>query len=307
MRVVFFGTPAFAVPSLQGLLDNQLEVVMVVTQPDRARGRSRSTLLPPPVKELALAHGIAVLQPERPTGDEFLAALRGAAPDLGIVVAYGHILKPAVLLVPRLGMINVHASLLPALRGAAPIAWSILRGDARTGVTIMQMEAGLDSGPILHQVETAIGPDETAGELTERLAKVGAGALVDCLATIREGRAAPIPQDHARATFAPKIDRSLARIMWTESAAAVADRVRAFDPAPGAWTTAGSLEVKCFRPRTTDDRGEPGLVLRAADELVIGAGAGAVAIAEVQPAGKPRMAAADWVHGRGIAVGARFT
>ena len=308
MRILFFGTPDFAVPSLKALLAEGTEVVGVVTQPDRPQARSRSQLLPSPIKRTAQACGIPVLQPERPSGDVLLTSLRRLAPDLGVVVAYGHILKPAVLGVPPLGMINVHASLLPELRGAAPVPWAILRGHPRTGVTIMQMEAGLDSGPILHQVATEIGPQETGGALASRLADLGAQALVDSLCFIRLGTIKPTPQDDARATYAPKIDRNATRVCWKDSADVIARRIRAFDPAPGAWCTLGdrAVELKCFGARAVPDRGVPGTVLRLLPRLTIAAGDGAVEIREVQPAGRGRMPAADWIRGRALALGAQL-
>ncbi len=308
MRIVFFGTPAFAVPSLQALLKEGATVVAVVTQPDRAQGRSRSTLVPSPVKQVALAHDLPVFQPDRPTGDLFLTAMRRLEPDLGVVVAYGHLLKPDLLAIPRLGMLNVHASLLPAHRGAAPIHWSILAGDTRTGVTIMQMEAGLDSGPIRHQLETPITPWETTGTLTERLADLGAIALVEALALHRMDQLPSTPQDHDRATHARKINRDLARIDWTESAEAVGRRIRAFDPAPGAWTTTeGGGEIKLFGARPVPSEGPAGTILALSPSLVVAAGSGAVAVEEVQPTGKKRMLVEEWARGRGAAVGQRFT
>jgi methionyl-tRNA formyltransferase len=306
MRIVFFGTPAFAVPSLEALLDEGEQVVAVVTQPDRARGRSRSTLDPSPIKVRAVAGGIPVLQPERPIGDAFVSALRDTHPDLGVVVAYGHILKPEVLSIPRLEMINVHASLLPSWRGAAPIQWSILAGDAVTGVTIMRMEAGLDSGPVLHRLETPIGPDETGGELTARLAGRGAAARRRALVRLRDGSAAAEPQDHARATFAPKIDHDLARIRWDESAERVARRIRAFEPAPGAWSKDGGVQVLDFRPAIRRFSGPPGSVLVSGSEVVIAAGERSVAVAEVKPAGKTRMATPAWLRGHPLPIGTRF-
>jgi methionyl-tRNA formyltransferase len=306
MRIVFFGTPEFAVPSLQALLRERYTVVGVVTQPDRPQGRSRSTLVPPPVKQEAERAGIPVLQPIRPLGDVFLACLRHLAPDLGVVVAYGHILRPTVLSVPPHGMINVHASLLPRWRGAAPIQHAILAGEPESGVSIMGLEEGLDSGPVLHRVATPIGPDETAGELAARLAELGAGALVDALALLGSGLARAEPQDAARATFAPKIDRESARLDWRGEAAALARQVRAFDPAPGAWTTHDGTAVKLFGAVPTPVRGEPGCVLAAGARLVVGCGNGALAIDEVQPAGKKRLSAADWTRGRGVAEGDRF-
>lgn len=306
MRIVFFGTPTFAVPSLDTLLELGEEVVAVVTQPDRPRGRSRSTLIPPPVKQRALAAGIQVLQPDRPIGDEFVGSLRDLRPDLGVVVAYGHILRPTVLSIPTLGMINVHASLLPAWRGAAPIQWSIAHGDATTGVTIMQMEAGLDSGPVLLARTTPIGPDETGGQLTGRLAHLGADALREVIPLIRAGTITATAQDASRATVAPKVGREVGRIDWTGPAAEVAARIRAFDPAPGAWSVVGGQEVKLFNPKTRSLSGPPGTVLATGPDLIVAAGVGAVGIGEVQAAAKPRMPAADWIRGRPIEPGDHF-
>ncbi len=307
MRIVFFGTPDFAVPSLQALVEHGDDIVAVVTQPDRPQGRSRSTLVSPPVKALAVPREIPVFQPERPTGDVFLASIRRLAPDLGVVVAYGHILKPALLKIPRRGMINVHASILPDLRGAAPIQWAIVNGFVRTGITIMEMEAGLDTGPILHQVETPIGPGETGGALTERLAVLGAKALVDTLDFMRRGTLRPTPQEHTRANYAPKIDRTTTRIDWELEPDTIVRRIRAFDPAPGAWTVLDSLEIKLFSARLADGRGRPGEVLGIEPTLVVAAGRGAVEIGEVKPTGKKRMSAEDWVRGRTVSSGRRFT
>jgi methionyl-tRNA formyltransferase len=306
MRIVFFGTPQFAVPSLRALLGERYPVVGVVTQPDRPQGRSRSTLVASPVKLEAEAAGIPVLQPARPLGDVFLASLRRLEADLGVVVAYGHILRPAVLALPRLGMINVHASLLPHLRGAAPIHWSILNGDAITGVSIMRMEAGLDSGPVLHRVETAVRPEETTGDLSARLAALGAEALVEALTLVEKGAEKAVPQDESRATYAPKITRQSARVDWAQEAMAVSRRVRAFDPAPGAWTTLDGTELKLFGARPTRGSAEPGTVLEAGRTLVVAAGDGAVEVAEVQPAGKRRLSVEEWARGRGAGAGMHF-
>lgn len=306
MRIVFFGTPEFAAVSLRALLRERFTVAGVVTQPDRPQGRSRSTLVPPPVKTIALAEGLTVLQPARPVGDLFLAALRRLEADLGVVVAYGHILRPEVLALPPRGMINVHASLLPRFRGAAPIQHAILAGEAETGVSIMVMEAGLDSGPVLHKVATPIAPDETGGSLTDRLAELGAGALIEALSLLAAGAARPQPQNHALASFAPKIDRTLARIDWSADAATIARQIRAFDPQPGAWTLLGDDPVKLFSPRVSDQAGEPGAVLAAGERLLIGCGRGAVMVREVQPAGRSRMSVDAWVRGRGIGAGRRL-
>ncbi len=307
MRVAFFGTPEFAVPSLRALLEEGFDVVAVVTQPDRPHGRSRSALIPPPVKVVAMEEGIPVLQPERPIGP-FIDEIRTLNPDIAVVVAYGHILKPELLAVPRLGMINVHASLLPALRGAAPIQWSILNGDEMTGVSIIQLEAGLDSGPVLHTIQTEIPADETGGELTERLAELGAAALVETLTLIEGGEVQPVTQDHSLATYAPKVNRQTARLDWSKDAATLARVIRAFDPEPGAWALLDGQEVKLFGGRAVNGTGEPGKIIQAGKTLCIAAQIGAVEVAEIQPAGKKRMAAEAWLRGAGgNAAAFRFT
>ena len=299
MRIVFFGTPQFAVPSLEALLAERAQVVGVVTRPDKPRGRSHSVLVPSPVKQFADSNAIPLLQPERPTGDVFSAALRHWHPEIGVVVAYGHLLKGDVLGLPSRGMLNIHASLLPRLRGAAPINWAILGGDAETGISIMQMDAGLDSGPVLRRAPTRIGVDETAGELQDRLATLGAETLIETLALMRLGRLTPEPQDPALATYAPKIDRKVTRVDWRETSAAVARRIRAFDPVPGAWAILEQREVKLFGARAIDAEGRPGEVLPGAGALRVATGHGAVEIAEVQPAGRARMKADAWARGRG--------
>jgi methionyl-tRNA formyltransferase len=306
MRIVFFGTPEFAVPSLQALLHGRFSLAGVVTQPDKPQGRSRSELIAPPIKVAAVAAGLPVLQPVRPVGDVFATSLRRLEPELGIVVAYGHILRPEVLTVPPRGMINVHASLLPRHRGAAPIQQAILAGDRQTGITIMQMEEGLDSGPILHRVSTPIAPDETAGSLATRLADLGATALIEALSLLSGGLARPQPQDHSLATYAPKVDREIARLIWERDATALVRQIRAFDPAPGAWADHNGGTLKLFSAREAQGSGEPGTVLEAGSRLVIAAGTGAVAVSEVQPAGKSRLPVEAWVRGRGITAGKRL-
>lgn len=309
MRVAFFGTPDFAVPSLRALVGEGFDVVAVVTQPDAAQGRSRSRLVPPPVKVVAETEDLTVLQPERPSDPAFLARLRDIAPDVGVVVAYGHILKPDLLALPTLGMLNVHPSLLPELRGAAPVEWAIINGLETTGVTIMQLDAGMDSGPILHQIPHAIDPDVTGGELSEHLAEMGTLALVETLALLEQGALRPVPQDHARATYAPKLTREIARIDWTKDAASVARLVRGLDPRPGAWTELDGTEVKLFEARVTEGQGTAGEILTADRGLRIaaGGGRGAVEVLEVQLAGKARMPAGDWLRGARLAPGRRFT
>jgi methionyl-tRNA formyltransferase len=307
MRIVFFGTPEFAVASLRALLRERFQLAGVVTQPDKPQGRSRSTLVAPPVKEVALAAGVPVLQPVRPVGDLFLASLRRLEPDLAVVVAYGHILKRDVLTVPPRGMYNVHASLLPQYRGAAPIQHAILAGETETGVSIMQMDEGLDSGPVLHRATTPIRPDETAGTLATRLSELGATALIEALSLISAGLARPQPQDAGLATYAPKIDREDARLNWTHGAEGLARQVRAFDPSPGAWAALEETPIKLFGPTPTAGEGAPGTVLSTDRQLVIACGDGALALRQVQPAGRNRMPAEAWVRGRGISAGQRLT
>jgi len=313
VRVAFFGTPEFAVPSLRALVGEGFDVVAVVTQPDAPQGRSRSTLIPPPVKVAAESEELTLFQPEKPTDGAFLVQLRELHPDIGVVVAYGHILKPELLALPPRGMVNVHPSLLPELRGAAPVEWAIIRGYEKTGVTIMQLDAGMDSGPILHQLPHRIDPDVTGGELSAHLAELGAQALIETLALLEQGDPppAPVPQDDARATLAPKLTRETARIDWTKDARHVGCLIRGLDPRPGAWTAlnGGGVEIKLFAPNVVAQPSQraPGEVLSAGESLVIATGGGTIEIFEVQPAGKERMAAKDWLRGARLEAGAKFS
>ncbi|MGH7607352.1 MAG: methionyl-tRNA formyltransferase, partial [Gemmatimonadales bacterium] len=300
MRVVFFGTPEFAVPSLRALVGEGFDVVAVVTQPDAPHGRSRSRLVPPPVKVAAEAEDLTIVQPEDPADGALLARVRDLAPEVGVVVAYGHILKPELLDLPPRGMLNVHPSLLPGLRGAAPVEWAIIRGFETTGVTIMQMDAGLDSGPILHQIPHRIDSDVTGGELSAHLAEMGAQALIETLTLLEQSALQPVAQNESRATFAPKLTREVARIDWTKDATAIGRLIRGLDPRPGAWAElpAGGLEIKLFSPRVAAGSGAPGEIVAADGSLVIATGGGgAVEIFEVQPAAKARMAVVDWLRG----------
>ncbi len=308
MRVLFWGTPEFAAPALRALIGEGFDVVGVVTQPDRPVGRSRSTVEAPPVKDIAERENIPVLQPEHPRGDTFRSQIEALGPDVSVVVAYGHILPSDVIDVPRLGTLNIHASLLPALRGAAPIQAAIRNGLTETGVSIMRMVPALDAGPVLLRAATPIYDDETAGELTLRLSEMGAAALVEALALVELDAAREQPQDDAHATYAPKIEREMTRVDWALPADAVARLVRAYDPRPGAFTTLGGLEVKLFGARpVTGARGEAGAVLSVDDQgLVVACGDGAIQLGSVQPSGKRRMSPDDWQRGRGVAVGQRF-
>lgn len=312
MRVLFWGTPAFAVPTLRALAEEGHDVVGVVTRPDRPAGRGRASR-PSDVKRVAVGEGLSVLEPERPRGDAFLSAIRALEPEVSVVVAYGHILRRDVLDVPVHGSLNVHASLLPELRGAAPIPWAIARGYRRTGVTVMRMVEAMDAGPILLQVEEPIGAEDNASELAARLSALGAEALVEALALLSLGQLPEREQDDALATYAPKVDRAAAHVDWSRSAREVSDLVRAMDETPGAWTVHAGEPLKLFRPEPREDEGvgsgqEPGRVLVADpwEGLLVASGTGAVGVGEVQPPGRRRMLATDWIHGRGVERGDRF-
>ncbi len=310
MRVLFWGTPEFAVPALRALAEEGHDVVGVVTQPDRPAGRGRQ-LRGSAVKQVALEEGgYPVLTPDRPRGEDFLASLRALAPDLSVVVAYGHILPKDVLDLPPRGSINVHASLLPGLRGAAPINWAIARGLEVTGVTVMRMVEGMDAGPILFQAEEPIGPDQTATELTARLSEIGAAALVEALALLQTGGIEEREQDERLATYAPKVDRATARIDWDRGSIEIANHVRGMDEVPGAWTLLAGQPLKLFRPEPEPGArpADPGVVVaaEAAAGLRVATGDGEVAFAEVQPPGRRRMPVRDWIAGRQVSVGDRF-
>ena len=314
MRVLFWGTPEFATPPLRALLGEGFDVVGVVTQPDKPVGRSRSRTQPPPVKRVAIDEGLPVLQPERPRGSEFVAELRALAPDISVVVAYGHILPQDVLDLPARGTLNIHASLLPDYRGAAPIQAALRDGLEWTGVSIMRMVQKLDAGPVILQLGTSVNEDETYGELALRLSELGAAALIEALALIEAGEAQEVPQDDSLATYAPKIDRSLTRVDWARDASVVARTIRAYDPRPGAFTTLQGTEVKLFgaRPTTSSQAAAPGTVVATGRDagaeggLLVACAGTAVRILQIQPAGKKRMRGDEWARGRGISVGDRF-
>lgn len=311
MRVLFWGTPDFATPALRALVGEGHDVVAVVTQPDRPRakgGRNRTTLDASPVKQVAVEEGIPVLQPERPRGEEFIAELRALAPEVSVVVAYGHILSKAVIDLPRLGTLNIHASLLPLYRGAAPIQAAIRDGRSETGVSIMRMEVALDAGPVILALPTPILPDETGGELQLRLAEIGAEGIIEALALLDLGGATETPQRTEEATYAKKIERADAAVDWNASAATLERVVRAYDPKPGAWTSRAGLEVRLFGACAVDGHsGAPGTILAAeGDAIVVACGEGAVRVQEVHCAGRKRQRAAEWIRGRGAAVGDRL-
>jgi methionyl-tRNA formyltransferase len=305
---MFWGTPEFAAPALRALVGEGFEVCAVVTRPDMPVGRAR-TLTEPAIKTIALQESLPVFQPESPREEDFHELLEVVAPDLSVVVAYGHILPRSIIELPRLGTLNIHASLLPALRGASPIQGAIREGLTETGVTIMRMVPALDAGPIILQSRTPVADDETYGELQGRLSELGALALIEALALVELGRATERPQDDALATYARKVTRETTRIDWSADAREVANTIRAYDPKPGAWAVHRGADVKLFGARRLfDTAGKPGEVLDTDTEgLVIASGGGAVRICDIQPAGKRRMQAAEWHRGRGIAIGDMLT
>ncbi|UCC73335.1 MAG: methionyl-tRNA formyltransferase [Gemmatimonadota bacterium] len=309
MKIVFWGTPQFADVVLRALLDAGRDVVGVVTQPDRPAGRGRK-IQPPPVKLTAEGAGIPILQPEKPWGDEFMSALRGLAPEISVVAAYGHILKPEVLELPPLGSFNVHASLLPKLRGAAPVNWAIISGHSETGVTIMRMVEKLDAGPMIVKARYEVTAESTAGALYAELAELGGRTLLSALSLIEHGQATEEPQDEAEATYAAKLNADDVRLDWTLSAEQLDRWVRGCDPIPAAWSELAGVRVRMFAPRVGVKAAdaEPGVVVTAdpREGLEVATGSGVLGIGQVQPAGKRRMEAAEWIRGRGVAQGARF-
>ncbi len=304
MRIVFMGTPDFAVPCLQRLLEDGHEVPAVFTQPDKPVGR-HAVLTPPPVKQLALSHGIPVYQPTKMRDGTVAALLRELAPDCLVVVAYGRILPQEILDVPPRGCVNIHGSLLPLYRGAAPIQWSVIRGETVTGVTSMFMDAGMDTGDIIDTLTTPIGENETAGELFERLAPLGARLLSTTLAAIADGTVTRRPQNDAEATMAPMLEKAMGRLDLTRPARELHNQVRGMNPWPGAFCTAGGKTLKIHETRVAAGSGAPGTLL-CADPVTVACGEGALQLVTVQPEGKPRMAAEAWLRGARLPQGARL-
>lgn len=304
MRAVFYGTPVEAVPSLRALVQ-MAEVALVTTRPDKARGRSGRPQAPP-VKEAAAALGLPVSQPGRAAQD--LERLRSLAVDVAVVVAYGQILPSELLEAPRCGFVNVHFSLLPRWRGASPVVRAILAGDELTGVTLMQLDAGMDTGPVLAMHPTGVGPEETAGELAARLAEIGAAMLAAHLPAYVAGEVAPRPQPAAGVTAAARVRAEEAFVDPTRHRCeAVVRAVRAFDPKPGAWTELDGVRLKLWGARAVENPGpEPGRVEAVEGKVLLGVPDGAVELVEVQPEGRRRMTAGEWMRGRRLQP-ARFT
>ncbi|MBT0959911.1 methionyl-tRNA formyltransferase [Denitromonas iodatirespirans] len=303
MRIAFAGTPEFAATALRALIDGGFEVVLVLTQPDRPAGRGMK-LQPSAVKQVALAHGIPVDQPEKLRTSEQQAALRAAAPDVLVVAAYGLILPQAVLDIPRIGCLNIHASLLPRWRGAAPIHRAIEAGDAETGITIMKMDAGLDTGDMLLRQAVPIPPDATTATLHDTLAALGGEMIVDaiCRLAIKSLEAEPQPAEGV--TYAHKIDKAEARLDWRRPAVELARQVRAFDPFPGAVAEFDGRTFKLWQATAVDATGTPGTILRAdADGLLIACGAGALNVTQLQQPGGRRVPAAAFLQGFALTSG----
>jgi len=304
LKILFMGTPEFAVASLNALLDAGHEICAVVTQPDRPQGRGYK-LAPPAVKTAALARGLEVFQPETLKNESLLPLLERTRPDAIVVAAYGKILPQYVLGFPPRGCINVHASLLPRYRGAAPINWAIINGERESGVTIMYMEKGLDTGDMLLSVRTPIADDDTAGDLHDRLAVLGADALVHALALLEAGRITPVKQDDSQHTYAPMLSRDDCRLDFCQSAKQVRDRIRGLAPFPGAYLTLSGRQIKVFEAQIVSGRGEPGSVLYADREhgLVLACADGALRLVTLQPQGKRRMSAKEYLAGHPVPPG----
>lgn len=307
LRTVFMGTPEFALPTLEGLLAVGVDLCAVYTQPDRPSGRGKQ-LTAPPVKELALRHGLPVMQPVKLREPAVVEELRRLAPDLIVVVAYGQILPKSILDIPRHGCINVHASLLPRYRGAAPINQAIVDGEQVTGVTTMLMDVGLDTGDMLVRRATEIGGEETAGQLHDRLALLGREAMLETLQRLCDGTLRPEPQDDADSSYAPMMKKEQGRIDWNREALSLHNLVRGLDPWPGAYTFlhGQTLKIAATLPEEGTD-GEPGTVLSAGPEGVrIACGQGILLVRELQLAGKKRLKAADFVRGTALRAGTRL-
>ena len=304
-RVIFMGTPDFAVPCLARLVEIS-DVVAVVTQPDRPKGRGQK-LLPPPVKVFAQEHGIAVYQPVRVKAPDFVDVLRGLAPDLIVVVAFGQILSKEILSLPPLGCINVHASLLPRYRGAAPMQWAIVRGEKETGVTTMFMDEGLDTGDMLMRETLPITQAMTAAELHDAMMKLGADVLERTIFSLSEGTLKRTPQDEALSTYAPLLDKEVGRIDWKKSAQEIHDLVRGLNSWPGAYTMLEGQKFKIWRTRLAEGTAEPGEIVSVTKQgLLVGTGEEMLEILELQAPSKKKMAAGDYVRGHGLQLPARF-
>jgi methionyl-tRNA formyltransferase len=304
-NIVFMGTPAFAVPSLTALHHSRHTVIHVVTQPDRPSGRGRK-IGSPPVKTAARAFGYPVVQPAKIKTDAFVETLTNWQPDMLVVAAYGHILPKTVLEIPSAGCVNVHGSILPKYRGAAPIQWAIINGEKETGITTMLMDVGMDTGDILLTAKESIRPEDTAATLHDRLAVLGADLLIDTLNRLADGRLKATPQDHSQATVAPMLKKEDGRIDWTQATDAICNRIRGVTPWPGAFTFIGDRRLKIYSavPASSAAAAAPGTVVAGfADELRVAAGSGTLSVLEVQGESGKRMTIKKFLHGHPIAPG----
>ncbi len=304
MRIIFFGTPDFALPSLDALLRAEENVVAVVSQPDKRKGR-KSTPSPTPVKELALRNGLSVLQPENIKSQIFIDELRELNPDLFVVVAYGKILPSELLKIPPLGCINLHASLLPKYRGAAPIQWAIINGEKTTGVTTMLMDEGMDTGDILLQEEMEITSDDTAETLSKKLAKSGASLLIKTIIKIKDGSITPILQT-GTPSYATPLKKDDGKIIWTNTSQEIFNFVRGMYPWPGAYCYLEKKRIKIIRVKVIEGDGKPGRIESAGKELIVGTGKGLISIIELQPEGKKPMTSNAFIQGRHLKEGIFF-
>jgi methionyl-tRNA formyltransferase len=302
-KIVFMGTPDFAVPALEILIENAYEIAAVYTQPDREAGRGRH-LVASPVKQVAMSHGIRVMQPESLKGEDVVGELTGLAPELVVVAAYGQILPRAILNLPRFGCVNIHPSLLPKYRGSSPVASAILQGDNVTGVTIMLLDAGMDTGPVLRQTKVPVSAEDTAGSLTAKLAQIGARLLLETLPGWLEGRITPQPQDEAQASYTKQIAKEDGEIDWKLSALELWKRVRAFDPWPGSYTRWKDKRLKVIQavPVDGEKKGEIGEVIAlpqsAPAPVGVVTGGGILGLLRVQLEGKKDMSAAEFLLGQ---------
>jgi len=309
LRIVFMGTPEFAIPSLETIYQRGYEIIGVVTQPDRPKGRGQK-LAPPPVKEWALSKGLSVFQPEKVRDSAFVETLKELAPDLIVTAAYGQILPKTVLDIPPLGCINVHASLLPKYRGAAPIQQALIEGEEETGVTIMYMDVGMDTGDIILQRSTRIYPDEHAGELHDRLAKLGAELLGEALALFEKGKPKGKPQDGEKATYCMKIDKSMGEIDWKQSARNIRNLIRGLTPWPGAFTYLGEKRLKIWKAEEWEYSGvgKPGQIMEAdlKNGIIVSCGEGFLRLSQIQEAGGKPMEDTVFLVGNKLPVGSVF-
>jgi methionyl-tRNA formyltransferase len=307
-RIIFFGTPSFALPTLRTLFEGPDKVIAVVTQPDREKGRGRKVLFSP-VKELALQHGLKPFQPEKAKEEGFQETLKILQPDLIVVIAYGQILPKFILKIPKYGAVNVHASLLPKYRGAAPIAWAILKGEKVTGVTTMVMDEGMDTGDILLQAEIPIGEEETCESLHDRLASLGARLLRETLEKMKSGNIRPLPQDHSKVTYAPPLKKEDGHIVWKKEAKEIDRQVRGFNPWPGAFTQWGDQLLKIYKGEIKErtPTGKTGAVVWVGSDFIeVETGKDSYRIKEVQLEGRKRMTIRDFLSGHPVSVGTVF-